>query len=118
MIIVTGPDQIEYSINFNDLATLISADKSEIPISKTILHDYYKRVGTRVSKKFLGYKKGDFPIAEKLAEKSISLPVHEFISEEESSKMVDIINYCCLLNIFFPGSDEKHSGKGSGKYQR
>ena len=33
-------------------------------------------------------------------------------------KLVDVINYCCLLNIFFPGSDEKHSGKGSGKYQR
>lgn len=30
--------------------------------------------------KFLAYKKGDFPVAEKLADTSISLPVHEFIS--------------------------------------
>ena len=35
---------------------------------------------------FLGYKKGDFPIAEKLAEESISLPVHEYINDEQIIK--------------------------------
>ncbi len=36
---------------------------------------------------YLNYKKGDFPVAEKLAETSISLPVHEFITEEQVSLM-------------------------------
>ena len=29
--------------------------------------------------KYLKYKKGDFPIAEKMAKTTLSLPVHEFI---------------------------------------
>ena len=37
-----------------------------------------------------GYKKGDFPITEKLASESISLPVHEFITSEQ-------IKYTCNL---------------------
>ena len=40
---------------------------------------------------FLGHKKGDFPVAEKLADTSISLPVHEFITEFQVHKMVDIV---------------------------
>ena len=31
----------------------------------------------------LGYKLGDFPVAESLANLSISLPVHEFIDERK-----------------------------------
>ena len=34
------------------------------------------------SKKY-NYKEGDFPIAEKLCKTTISLPVHEFITEKE-----------------------------------
>ena len=33
--------------------------------------------------KYLGYKSGDFPIAESLAKQSISLPVHEFITKKD-----------------------------------
>ena len=33
--------------------------------------------------KYLGYKYGDFPMAEFLAENTISLPVHEFVSSDE-----------------------------------
>ncbi len=40
---------------------------------------------------YLNYKKGDFPVAEKLAESSISLPVHEFITEEQVLMMSNII---------------------------
>ena len=42
--------------------------------------------------KYLKYKKGDFPVAEKLAKTSISLPVHEFISGREIYHMVKEIN--------------------------
>tara|TARA_Y100000589_G_scaffold329380_1_gene375719 strand:- start:3559 stop:4704 length:1146 start_codon:yes stop_codon:yes gene_type:complete len=46
------------------------------------------------AKKF-NYKKGEFPIAEKLANSSISLPVHEYISAE------DISFTCGLIKEFF-----------------
>lgn len=39
----------------------------------------------------LGYQKGDFPVAEKTAEMALSLPVHEHISKEDLSKMIDAI---------------------------
>lgn len=42
--------------------------------------------------KHLGYKKGDFPIAEKLAKTSLSLPVHEFITSKDIKKMAKLIN--------------------------
>ena len=42
--------------------------------------------------KYLKYKKGDFPIAEKLANTSLSLPVHEFIDERHVKHMVNTIN--------------------------
>ncbi len=41
--------------------------------------------------KFLKYKKGDFPIAEKLANTSLSLPVHEFIKKNHIKHVVNTI---------------------------
>ncbi len=42
--------------------------------------------------KKMGYKKGDFPITEKMSDTSISLPVHEFISIKMLDKMVKVLN--------------------------
>jgi len=42
--------------------------------------------------KYLKHKKGDFPISEKLANTSLSLPVHEFIDERHVKYMVNTIN--------------------------
>ena len=42
--------------------------------------------------KYLKYKKGDFPIAEKLANTSLSIPVHEFITEKHIKHIVSSIN--------------------------
>ena len=42
--------------------------------------------------KYLGYKLGDFPKAESLANQSISLPVHEFIDESKVLKMSKCIH--------------------------
>ena len=42
--------------------------------------------------KYLGYKLGDFPIAESLANQSISLPVHEFIDESKVVRMSECIH--------------------------
>ena len=41
--------------------------------------------------KIYGYKKGDFPVTEKLANTSISLPVHEFITKKKLDFIIKII---------------------------
>ncbi len=43
--------------------------------------------------KHLNYNVGDFPIAEELALNSISLPVHEFISEVDLSHVSELIHF-------------------------
>lgn len=42
--------------------------------------------------KYLNYNRGDFPIAEKLAKTTISLPVHEFIEVKDIKKIAYLIN--------------------------
>jgi aminotransferase EvaB len=42
--------------------------------------------------KYLKYKKGDFPIAEKMAKTSLSLPVHEFIDKKHVEYMAKEIH--------------------------
>ena len=42
--------------------------------------------------KKMGYKKGDFPITEKMSDTSISLPVHEFVSIKMLDKIVKVLN--------------------------
>ena len=43
------------------------------------------------SLKFLKHKKGDFPIAETIADSTISLPVHEFISRDQQDYVIKLI---------------------------
>ena len=42
--------------------------------------------------KYLKYKKGDFPIAQKMADTSLSLPVHEFIKERDIKLIAKFIH--------------------------
>ena len=42
--------------------------------------------------KNLGYKKGSFPITEKIAKETISLPVHEFITKKNLDKILSIFS--------------------------
>ncbi len=44
---------------------------------------YPKPIHLQPAARFLNYKKGDFPIAEKIANTTLSLPVHEFINIEQ-----------------------------------
>jgi|FLOH01.1.fsa_nt_gi dTDP-3-amino-2,3,6-trideoxy-4-keto-D-glucose/dTDP-3-amino-3,4,6-trideoxy-alpha-D-glucose/dTDP-2,6-dideoxy-D-kanosamine transaminase len=41
--------------------------------------------------KNFGYKKGDFPIAEEICDTVISLPIHEFITEEQQKYVIEKI---------------------------
>jgi len=38
-----------------------------------------------------GYKRGDFPIAEAIADTALSLPVHEFITRSQQDRVVELI---------------------------
>ena len=40
---------------------------------------------------YLGHKKGDFPIAERVAENTLSLPVHEFITRDQQDYVIKLI---------------------------
>ena len=53
---------------------------------------YPKPLHLQEAAKYLKYKKGDFPIAEKMSKTSLSLPVHEFIDERHVQHMVKSIN--------------------------
>lgn len=40
---------------------------------------------------YLGYRRGDFPVAEAIADSALSLPVHEFITREQQDRVGDAI---------------------------
>jgi aminotransferase EvaB len=40
----------------------------------------------------LGYQKGDFPVAEKLAKHTLSLPVHEFITKADCDRVIELVH--------------------------
>lgn len=39
----------------------------------------------------LGYKKGDFPVSEEVADKVFSVPMHPYLTEQEQAKIIEII---------------------------
>ena len=53
---------------------------------------YPKPIHLQQAAKYLKYKKGDFPMAEKMANTSLSLPVHEFIKEKHIKYVASLIN--------------------------
>jgi dTDP-3-amino-2,3,6-trideoxy-4-keto-D-glucose/dTDP-3-amino-3,4,6-trideoxy-alpha-D-glucose/dTDP-2,6-dideoxy-D-kanosamine transaminase len=52
---------------------------------------YPKPIHLQPAAKFLKYKKGQFPNAERIAKTTLSLPVHEFISKEDIDHMSNLI---------------------------
>ena len=45
--------------------------------------------------RFLGYKKGDFPVCEAQADRILSLPIHEYLSCEQIDYVIDTISRFC-----------------------
>lgn len=39
----------------------------------------------------LGYKRGDFPVCERQAEETITLPAHQYVTEEQIDYIVSIV---------------------------
>ena len=54
--------------------------------------EFEKNFAKRTGAKYLKYKRGDFPIAEKMANTTMSLPVHEFIKEKDIKYVANLIN--------------------------
>jgi dTDP-4-amino-4,6-dideoxygalactose transaminase len=52
---------------------------------------YYTPMHLQPAAKDFGYSIGMFPVAEMISQKTISLPVHEFVTMDELAKMVDSI---------------------------
>lgn len=44
---------------------------------------------------YLGYQKNDFPMAEKIADQTLSLPVHEYITQSDLDCMISLITEFC-----------------------
>ncbi len=53
---------------------------------------YPRPIHLQPAAKNLNYKKGDFPNAERIANSTLSLPVHEFIKEKHLKYMASLIN--------------------------
>ena len=58
----------------------------------TAIH-YPKPLHLQKCFEYLGHKKGDFPISEKLAKTSLSLPVHEFINKKHVNHVINLRVY-------------------------
>jgi len=59
---------------------------------------YPKPVHLQPAARYLNYKNGDFPIAEKLSKQTLSLPVHEFIETKDIKRIAYLINNFYLKN--------------------
>jgi UDP-2-acetamido-2-deoxy-ribo-hexuluronate aminotransferase len=42
----------------------------------------------------LGYREGDFPISEEVADRIFSIPMHPYLTQEDQDKIINIINSC------------------------
>ena len=78
-----------YQINVNKRDKLI-----KFLISKNVDAKVHYPIPIHLQKaaKFLKYKVGDFPNAERIAKSTLSLPVHEFISKKDILYMSMLIN--------------------------
>jgi dTDP-4-amino-4,6-dideoxygalactose transaminase len=44
---------------------------------------------------YLGYKKGDFPVTERISKEIFSIPMHPYLKTEDQVKITKIIKNCC-----------------------
>lgn len=57
---------------------------------------YPKPLHLQTAYSHLGYKKGSFPIAEKVCERILAIPMHPFLSQTEQDFIIQAINDFCL----------------------
>jgi dTDP-4-amino-4,6-dideoxygalactose transaminase len=66
-----------------------SLNEKDIPS----VYYYYYSVPLHLQPVFvnLGHKEGDFPVAEKVANQCLSLPMSRYLTQEDQSKVIDAI---------------------------
>lgn len=100
------------NLNMSNKIRLLDSDKNSDPIihlltaeaeNREKLISYLRKKGIATQVRYphpihlipafahLGYKKGDFPMAEKLAERIVSLPFHPFLKEKDIDYIVNSI---------------------------
>ena len=68
----------------------IMSDLSKEDIPSMI---YYKLpLHLQTVMKYLGYKKGDFPISEKISRQIFSIPMHPYLDQDGQNKVIEILN--------------------------
>ena len=65
-------------------------------IDATMMGDYLTHISPEFNE--LGYTKGDFPVAEKIAEKLIVLPNHPKVSKKNIETIVSTLYECAEVN--------------------
>ena len=58
---------------------------------ETSIH-YPNPIHLQPASKYLKYKKGDLPVTEKQANKILTLPINQFITEKQIKKICKLIN--------------------------
>lgn len=84
---------------FNTFHTFVIQTKFR---KKLIKHLEENKIGTAIhypvpihlqpASKFLGYKKGDFPIVEQQAKQILTLPINQYLKKDEVEKIINVIN--------------------------
>ncbi len=59
---------------------------------------YPKPLHVQPAAENLGYREGDFPVAEKQANQILSLPIHQFLSEDDIKYITEHVNHWCVKN--------------------
>ena len=54
----------------------------------------YYRIPLHLQKvyKYLGYKEGDFPVAETIANRIFSIPMHPYLNKDQQERIIDVLN--------------------------
>ena len=74
-----------------------SLERSQVMMAltnKKIPNVIYYRIPLHLQKVFkkLGWKKGDFPVSEKIADQIFSIPMHPYLQKEQQDKIIEVLN--------------------------
>ena len=88
-----------YISSWAQFSILVSSSLERSQIMKTLTakkipNVIYYRIPLHLQKVFkkLGYKKGDFPISEKIADQIFSIPMHPYLSEDQQDQILEFLN--------------------------
>jgi UDP-2-acetamido-2-deoxy-ribo-hexuluronate aminotransferase len=88
---------LEHNTSVYAQYTILSEQREEIQESlkaNDIPSVSYYSVSLHLQRVFenLGHKVGDFPVAEKVANQCLSLPMNPYLSEQDQSRIIDVIS--------------------------